>query len=137
MEAPISQKREVHLVCSRKTVCVATSTVTITDPYIEEIFLDERYAIGQVFRKMGAQAEFALLECGTSVDAITGKDKIWRRYILAMEGFECDIIEVFPDREMFSNEEWIVASDEMESRPPMSVRDVRRMGFTMRQIPVA
>lgn len=60
---------------------------------------------------MGTQAEFALLECGSSIDATTGNDKLWRRYILAMEGFECDIIEVFPDREMFTDEAWIEAPE--------------------------
>ena len=84
IETPLSQKREVHLICNRKIACVATSTVTITDPHIEELFLDEKYAIGQMFRKMGTQAEFSLLECGTGFDAATGKDKLWRRYILAM-----------------------------------------------------
>lgn len=136
METPISQKREVHLICNRKTVCIATSTVTITDPRIEELFLDEKFAIGQMFRKMGTQAEFALLECGTSVDAITGKDKIWRRYILAMEGFECDIIEVFPDREMFTREDWIVAESQVQTTVPVNVQTVGRQDFTMRRIPV-
>ncbi|KAI0057196.1 hypothetical protein BV25DRAFT_1872467 [Artomyces pyxidatus] len=105
-EAPLTQNREVHLLCSRKTVCVATSTVTITSPLCERLFLDEKYAIGQMFRKMGTAPEFALLDCGASIE--NGKRKLWRRYILATEGFECDITEVFPDRDMFlRGESWL------------------------------
>lgn len=29
-------------------------------------------------------------------------EKLWRRYMLKMDGFECDILEVFPDRRIFT-----------------------------------
>jgi hypothetical protein len=42
-----------------------------------------------------------------------GKEYVIRRYLLKTEGFECEIEEVFPDREMFSKvpEDWLAASD--------------------------
>ncbi|KAI0030078.1 hypothetical protein K488DRAFT_72493 [Vararia minispora EC-137] len=101
-EQPITQKREVHLVCKGKTVCVATSTVTLTSPECERLFLDDKYAVGQMFRKMGTPANFDLLDTGVCVDDVTGKRELWRRYVLAMPGFECEIVETFPDRDMFT-----------------------------------
>ncbi|KAA1468902.1 hypothetical protein DENSPDRAFT_915591 [Dentipellis sp. KUC8613] len=105
-EEPLTQRREVHLVCARKTVCVATSTVTITTPQCERLFLDEKFAIGQMFRRMGQVPVFALVACGSGDE--NGKRRLWRRYTLTMEGFECDITEVFPDRDMFVRcEAWL------------------------------
>jgi hypothetical protein len=105
-EDPITQRREVHLLCSGKTVCIATSTVTITAPLCERLFLDEKFAIGQMFRKMQTPPQFALLECGSRLE--DGKHALWRRYTLSTEGFECDITEVFPDRDMFVlGEQWL------------------------------
>ncbi|TFY79015.1 hypothetical protein EWM64_g4996 [Hericium alpestre] len=110
-EHPVTQRREVHLQCSRKMVCVATSTVTITSPLCERLFLDEKFAIGQMFRRIGKVPEFALLACG-SEELEDGKRKLWRRYTLSMEGFETDITEVFPDRDMFVRcEAWLDGSD--------------------------
>ncbi len=105
-EEPITQRREVHLLCNGKTACIATSTVTITAPSVERLFLDEKFAIGQMFRKMQTPPQFALLECGSKFEA--GKRVLWRRYTLSTEGFLCDIVEVFPDRDMFvQGEKWI------------------------------
>lgn len=59
-----------------------------------------------MFRKVGKVPEFALLNCGLE-DADGDVQKLWRRYILAMDGFECDITEVFPDRDMFVRDSWI------------------------------
>jgi hypothetical protein len=73
--------------------------VTITAPLPERLFLDEKFAIGQMFRKMQTPPQFALLDCGVKVEE--GKDSLWRRYTLSTEGFVCDITEVFPDRDMF------------------------------------
>ena len=73
---------------------------------VERLFLDEKFAIGQMFRKMQTPPQFALLECGSKVEA--GKRVLWRRYTLSMEGFLCDIVEVFPDRDMFvQGEKWL------------------------------
>jgi chorismate-pyruvate lyase len=105
-EEPITQRREVHLLCNGKTVCVARSNVTITAQLCERLFLDEKFAIGQMFRKMQTSPQFALLQCGSEVE--DGKHVLWRRYTLSMEGFECDITEVFPDRDMFVlGEQWL------------------------------
>lgn len=99
-EEPITQSREVHLLCGGKTACVATSDVTITAPLCEQLFLDEKFAIGQMFRRMQTPPQFALLDCGVKVE--DGKNTLWRRYTLSVEGFVCDITEVFPDRDMFN-----------------------------------
>ena len=91
---------------------------------------------------MGVVPEFELLEAGIisdSEDAIglsekpkrDEKSKLWRRYVLRMEGFETDIIDVFPDREMFTRpEEWLAEpqylnipddeTDILESGPSLS-----------------
>ncbi|KAI9510030.1 hypothetical protein F5148DRAFT_659223 [Russula earlei] len=105
-EEPITQRREVHLLCGGKTVCVATSNVTLTAPLCERLFIDEKFAIGQMFRKLQSPPQFALLECGSKSE--DGKRVLWRRYTLSTEGFECDITEVFPDRDMFvQGEQWL------------------------------
>lgn len=105
-EEPITQRREVHLVCCGKIACVATSEVTITAPLCERLFLDEKFAIGQMFRKMQTPPQFALLDCGVGFE--DGKNTLWRRYTLSTEGFVCDITEVFPDRDMFNlGERWL------------------------------
>jgi hypothetical protein len=105
-EEPITQRREVHLICGGKTACIATSDVTLTAPHCERLFLDEKFAIGQMFRKMQSPPQFALLECGSRTEG--GKRVLWRRYTLSTEGFVCDITEVFPDRDMFVlGEKWL------------------------------
>ena len=105
-EEPLNQRREVHLLCGGKTVCIATSSVTLTSSLCERLFLDEKFAIGQMFRKMQTPPQFALLECGSKLE--DGKRVLWRRYTLSTEGFECDITEVFPDRDMFVlGEQWL------------------------------
>ncbi|KAI0264786.1 hypothetical protein BGY98DRAFT_1181748 [Russula aff. rugulosa BPL654] len=99
-EEPITQGREVHLICNGKTACIATSTVTITTP--------------EMFRKMQTPPKFALLECGSKFEA--GKRVLWRRYTLSTDGFLCDIVEVFPDRDMFvQGEQWLSESPETVS----------------------
>jgi chorismate-pyruvate lyase len=122
-EQPITQRREVHLVCNGRTACIATSNVTITTPQIERLFLDEKFAIGQMFRKLQTSPEFALLECGSNVEA--GKRVLWRRYTLSMEGFVCDIVEVFPDRDMFvQGQKWL--SEEQVSSQERNVEESKR-----------
>ncbi|KLO17928.1 hypothetical protein SCHPADRAFT_993925 [Schizopora paradoxa] len=116
---PIVQRRQVHLLCQGRTVCVATSSVTITSPECAHLFLDEKYAIGQLFRAVGKVPKFSLLKVGHGPAEETQRQKcerededgpttLWRRYTLEVEGFGCDIVEVFPDREMFvQSEEWL------------------------------
>ncbi len=92
-------------------------------PLVERLFLDEKFAIGQMFRKMQTPPQFALLECGSKVEA--GKRVLWRRYTLSMEGFLCDIVEVFPDRDMFvQGEKWL--SDEPVSSQESNAEESKR-----------
>ncbi|KAI9440224.1 hypothetical protein BJY52DRAFT_1129165, partial [Lactarius psammicola] len=104
-EEPITQCREVHLLCGGKTVFVATSYVTIA-PHCERLLLDEKFAIGKTFRKMQTPPQFALLDCGVRIE--DGKVTLWRRYTLSTKGFLCDIMRVFPDRDIFKLcEHWL------------------------------
>ncbi|CAG8648662.1 17324_t:CDS:2, partial [Acaulospora colombiana] len=94
---------------NERVLCIATSCVRITSEIAAQKFLDEKYAIGQ--------ADFCLLEVSTGWGneevGRPGKEYLRRRYLLKTEGFECEIDEVFPDREMFANipEDWLAASD--------------------------
>ncbi|KAG6840211.1 hypothetical protein C0991_008184 [Blastosporella zonata] len=118
IESPITQMRQVHLQCSSKNVCTATSTVRITSPTAAHLFLVEKYAIGQMFVRMGKVPDFELVSVG--LGPVTGDEftspgssypsekphtveeqQLWRKYRLFVEGFECDILEVFPTRDMF------------------------------------
>ena len=132
--------------CAGRTVCVATSAVTITNARYAQLFLEEGYAIGQIFRKTGAVPDFALLSAGLVTEDLSegdlenifagqaktedleegstngskgssdadanlkrAKTKLWRRYTLSVDGFACDIVEVFPDRSMFTRgEAWLL-----------------------------
>jgi hypothetical protein len=110
---PILQKRQVHLQCSGKVVCTATSQVRITSPECARLFLVEKYAIGQMFARMEKVPSFELLSVGLGpvVDEIpseytplVGKgpdEQLWRKYKLLIPDFECEILEVFPARDMF------------------------------------
>lgn len=110
-EHPIHQERQVHLVCGPKVVCVATSSVTVTSPVTERLLLDEKFALGQIFRHLRADPEFLLL----NVDAqlVRGKRELRRTYLLETEGIRCEILEVFPDRDMFvMGEAWLDQDEE-------------------------
>ena len=124
-EEPITQRREVHLLCNGKTACIATSTVTITTALVERLFLDEKFAIGQMFRRMQTPPQFALLECGSKFEA--GKRVLWRRYTLSTDGFLCDIVEVFPDRDMFvQGEQWLSPGQEASTSQENNVAESKR-----------
>ncbi|KAI0309860.1 hypothetical protein OF83DRAFT_1166763 [Amylostereum chailletii] len=97
---PVTQHRQVHLLCSKKVTCVATSTVRVTSPPCAKLFLEDKFAIGQMFRKLRCAPKFTLCECGAERGE-DGKRTLRRRYLLTTEGFECDIVEEFPDRDMF------------------------------------
>ncbi|CAE6472699.1 unnamed protein product [Rhizoctonia solani] len=110
--APFEQARRVHLVCESHVVCVCISTLRITSPHAAHLIADDHLTVGEAFRSLarqpGAKAEFDLLEVGLE-EVEDGKESLWRRYILRAEGFECDIREIFPDREMFvSSEDWLI-----------------------------
>ncbi|KAG1716482.1 hypothetical protein ID866_686 [Astraeus odoratus] len=102
-EHPITQSRQVHLVCAGKVVCIATSTVTITSPDAERIFLEEKFPIGQTFRKLGQTPRFTLLSVETPT--VGNKRELRRTYTLETEGFVTEILEVFTDRDMFTRGE--------------------------------
>lgn len=124
-EHPITQSRQVHLVCASRIVCTATSNVTITHPDFERLFLDDKYPIGQTFRKMLRHPRFSLLDVQTQV--VSGKRELRRTYTLETEGFLCEILEVFPDRDMFvRGEAWLTESKlELEQSRPVEVQDVK------------
>ena len=76
-----------------------------------------------MFRKMQTPPQFALLECGNKFEA--GKRVLWRRYTLSTEGFLCDIVEEFPDRDMFvQGEKWL--SEEPARSQESSVEESKR-----------
>ena len=59
-----------------------------------------------MFRKMGRPPTFSLQNVET--DIIDGKRELRRMYTLSTEGFFCEILEVFPDRDMFAQSEtWL------------------------------
>ncbi|KAJ7583187.1 hypothetical protein C8J56DRAFT_203440 [Mycena floridula] len=108
---PITQRRQVLLQCAGKTVCTATSRVHIKSPRSAHLFLIEKFAIGQMFVKLDKSPAFELLQagfgCPQQKDELTsdthfGADCLWRRYRLSVSEFDCEILEVFPSREMFT-----------------------------------
>jgi len=131
-ESPIVQTRQVHLQCGGKIVCTATSTVRITSPQVAHLFLQEKYAIGQMFRRLEKVPAFELRSVGlgpvkddddekssTSSSAHSGSssNQLWRKYTLVIPHFECEILEVFPDRRMFIlGEQWLT---DPNSSPPV------------------
>ena len=103
----IKQARQVHLKCDSRILCVATSSVVVTSPECERLLLDEKFALGQIFRHLRVYPEFSLLDVATSI--VAGKRELRRTYRLETEGIACEILEVFPDRDMFDlGEAWLV-----------------------------
>ncbi|KAI4517340.1 hypothetical protein K525DRAFT_273706 [Schizophyllum commune Loenen D] len=98
---PIYQARQVELRCSDKVVCTATSTIILRSPKAARLFLEDKFAVGQMFSKLGKPADAELLEVGfdTSKD---GTQNLWRKYLLHVDELACEILEVFPSREMFT-----------------------------------
>ena len=119
-DSPIVQTRQVHLQCAGKIVCTATSTVRITSPECANLFLQEKYAIGQMFRRLEKVPAFELLAVGLGPvddnDKTPGglsaedekSDQLWRKYTLTIPNFKCEILEVFPSRKMFlQGDNWL------------------------------
>jgi hypothetical protein len=132
---PIVQTRQVLLQCGGKTVCTATSTVRITSPECAHLFLEEKFAIGQMFRKLQRVPAFALLTVGLGLvddeqpseksasasqffNAESKKsDQLWRKYKLTIPDFDCEILEVFPTRDMFLyGDAWLTDSHLIKQR---------------------
>ncbi|KIL65498.1 hypothetical protein M378DRAFT_162118 [Amanita muscaria Koide BX008] len=121
---PVIQQRKVNLMCAGKVVCTATSTVRIASPECATLVLEEKYAIGQVFLRLAKSPAFELVTVGMGPSREVGLDakmsadhghhegkQLWRKYRLTIPEFECDILEVFPSREMFTRcEEWLLDS---------------------------
>lgn len=106
LDNPIHQERQVHLKCESKVICVATSSVTVTSPECERLLLEEKFALGQIFRHLRIYPGFALIDMGTRV--VNSKRELRRTYVLETEGIRCEILEVFPDRDMFDlGEAWL------------------------------
>jgi len=138
---PILQKRQVHLQCSGKVVCVATSQVRITSPECARLFLVEKYAIGQMFARMEKVPSFELMSVGLGpvVDDFPSEKmspeggmqsderyQLWRKYKLHVSDFECEILEVFPTRDMFvGGTSWLDSKllDKATSLPSTDVVD--------------
>ena len=97
----------MHLKCDSRILCVATSSVVVTSPECERLLLDEKFALGQIFRHLRVYPEFSLLDVATSI--VDDKRELRRTYRLETEGIACEILEVFPDRDMFDlGEAWLV-----------------------------
>lgn len=110
---PIHQERQVHLKCGSRILCVATSSVTVTSPECERLLITERFALGQIFRHLRTYLEFSLIKVDAGI--VEGKRELRRTYSLETEGIRCEILEVFPDRDMFDlGEAWLTKSDELE-----------------------
>ena len=78
-----------------------------------------------MFRRMQTPPQFALLECGSKFEA--GKRVLWRRYTLSTDGFLCDIVEVFPDRDMFvQGEQWLSERQEPAISQESNVEESKR-----------
>ncbi|KIY70096.1 hypothetical protein CYLTODRAFT_392563 [Cylindrobasidium torrendii FP15055 ss-10] len=129
---PITQTRQVILQCSEKTVCTATSTVSITSTQAAHLFLVDKFPIGQMFRKLDCTPSFELLEVGFGVveskTEAQSYEQVWRKYRLSVQGFDAEILEVFPSREMFSDgERWLRSTSEggMAPRQAMKMRRSR------------
>ncbi|KAF7309792.1 Rhomboid domain-containing protein [Mycena indigotica] len=110
-EAPLVQKRQVHLQCGGKVVCVATSQVKISSARCAHLFIEEKYGIGQLFSKLDVSPSFELLSVGIgnqddnllTVEKGLGQGpQLWRKYKLSIPEFECEILEVFSSRDMFA-----------------------------------
>jgi len=113
LEHPITQSRQVHLLCANRVVCVATSIVTITSSESERLFLDDKFPIGQTFRQLRRNPQFSLLSVETPT--VRGRRELRRTYTLETEGFKTEILEVFPDRDMFCRgEDWLLEESDVE-----------------------
>ena len=70
-----------------------------------------------MYRKLEKLPTFELLQVGIGAPSSRkgealdnhGGHELWRRYKLTVPEFECEILEVFPDRKMFSlGETWLL-----------------------------
>ncbi|KAJ3320619.1 hypothetical protein HDV06_005137 [Boothiomyces sp. JEL0866] len=83
--------RVVNLICQGTTLCVAESTISISDGKIIELIESNTVGIGQLFRYLNLLPEFVLLDVGRTLSGF------WRVYLLKSPGIVCEIKETFPD----------------------------------------
>ncbi|ELU44706.1 branched-chain alpha-keto acid dehydrogenase E1-alpha subunit [Rhizoctonia solani AG-1 IA] len=103
-ETPVTQTRRVNLMCEGHVACVCISTIKMSTQETAHLFLEEKFAIGQMFRRMSKPAAFQLISAGVEPSlAGHGQENLWRTYTLKTDGFECEIKEIFPDRRMFAS----------------------------------
>ncbi|KAG9035315.1 hypothetical protein FS837_001988 [Tulasnella sp. UAMH 9824] len=102
-DTPVTQVRQVNLLCEGQIVCVCVSTIKMSSVYTAGLFLDEHIAIGQMYRTLGRTPTFTLTNIGVEGPK-GGVQQLWREYTLSAEGFECQIKETFPDRRMFRSD---------------------------------
>ena len=87
--------------------------------------MEEKYAIGQMFRRLEKVPAFELRSVGlgpvkddSGRSSSSSPNQLWRKYTLVIPHFECEILEVFPDRRMFVlGEKWL--SDANHSSSPV------------------
>ncbi|EJD42193.1 hypothetical protein AURDEDRAFT_115164 [Auricularia subglabra TFB-10046 SS5] len=120
---PLTQRRVINLLCNGTVVVTATSTIVVHSREIANLF-DKGYFIGQVIRTLQQTPSFNLLDVQVqeivepapfadldAADSDSGgsgtstpsriRQRLWRQYKLCVEGLECNIEELFLDREMF------------------------------------
>lgn len=95
---PWTQSRQAILKCGTRVICKATSFVTISSPSFARYWTSipaETITIPQLFARYGTLPTFTLL-------GINGMgDQLKRVYRLEGAGVECEVVEVFPDRDLF------------------------------------
>lgn len=92
-----------------------------------------------MFRRLEKVPAFELLAVGlgpveTEEKLTTGSsatsDQLWRKYTLSIPHFECEILEVFPDRQMFvKGEKWLDNQPVPELLDQLHKPDVNRAAF--------
>lgn len=101
---PWTQSRQVQLKSGTRVLCNATGFVTITSPLWARMWASvpsDKVTLPGLFALLGTVPEFTLL--GISARG----SEIRRTYRVAADGVECEVLEVFPDRDMFNaGENW-------------------------------
>ena len=83
---PYPSVAQVHLLYNGKTACIATSTVTIATPLVEQLFLDEKVAMDRCSADCKRRPNLHFSSEVVKFEA--GKRVLWRRYY-SVEGGSC------------------------------------------------
>lgn len=95
---PWTQSRQLQFMSGSRVLCNATSFVAMTSPTSAHMWASvpsDEITLPRLFTRLGVVPEFKLL--GISARG----NEIRRTYRVATDGVECEILEVFPDRDMF------------------------------------